>query len=136
MNLNGRKAKIRTALINYGYPEIYAGSIEKLAKFETGDFDSDLFGRTKNLFSMGVPSNRESNQDSYIIADGERKFATFKSEDQAIDDLMLWIQYRDAKLDRDPKDPDESFINFLESRNWLGRGRKMDSFRQAFQSWE
>lgn len=85
------KTAIQLALAPTKYRPL-TRNIVNLARLETGNFKSNLYSRTNNLFSMGVPSKRQSTQDGFILADG-RKFATFKTDYRSVLDFIKYLDY-------------------------------------------
>lgn len=76
----------------------YAKWLNAMAKYETGNYSNTLSTDYNNIFSMGYPTKRPSvNQGSTPLAGsgpGEPDlFSVYKSRDQAIQDMILWLEY-------------------------------------------
>jgi hypothetical protein len=112
------KHSLRLLLSKYGS---YAKWIEAMAIHESGNYTNTLSTQANNIFSMGFPSVRKASNIGPIKLTKQgyqepAEFSKYRNYDQAIKDLILWLDYN--KFPTDIKDLN-SFIYGLHSKGYF-----------------
>lgn len=72
----------------------YAKWIDAMSKLESGNYTNTLARKYNNIFSMGRPYTRPRVNNGYTEETFEgQQMSIYSSYDQAIQDLILWLDY-------------------------------------------
>lgn len=80
---------IEIACCMSGYKTAQYRLAVNVARFETGDFKSNIFKSNKNMFGMQFPTQRATTAVSDLNG-----FATFKNYYDSARDFFMWLKYR------------------------------------------
>ena len=96
--------------------QAYKPFIEAMAKHESGNYTNGLSREYNNIFSMKVPSQRPFERSGETRPFPEGIFSAYNSKEQALRDLMLWMNYTRMP---DNLTTVDSFVQALRKRRYF-----------------
>lgn len=113
----------------------YADWIDAMSKYESDNYTNTLSKKYNNIFSMGYPSVRPAKNIGSTPLDGAGDqepdlFSAYSSRDQAIEDLLLWMDYKEIPNNIGTV---ESFVAALKDKKYFAQDEK--TYLEGVKKW-